>query len=391
MLKASSALLQHINSEAIRKEASSTTKTLLGSDDDVSNGGVNLQTEPIWLVFTTKKHIVDEKRLKPGKIPIPHSLHKAASSTVCLITADPQRSFKDTIGNPAFPSTLRSQITRVIGISKVLARYKSFESRRQFHSEHDVFLADSRIITRLPKILGKIFYGGTKRPVPVNLQPLKQKSLPGKDLAPTMGVIDSKVAPPAQFAKEIDTALSCAVVNLSPSVTTSIRVGSSHFQPHQLADNIEAVVNGMVPKLIPKGWKNVKSLHIKGPMTMALPVWLADELWQDPADVIEDDEAERSAALASQKGRKRKGKLTSNAETEKSEVEKSKQQTKRIGDSDLGKEMAERRAKLREQKKEAKDKVNQDMTGKKRSRKPEAVDGKVKIKTKKLKRTETSA
>ena len=352
---------------------------------------MSLQTEPIWLVFTTKKHIVDEKRLKPGKIPIPYSLYKTASSTVCLITADPQRSFKDTIGNPAFPSTLRSQITRVIGISKLLARYKSFESRRQLHSEHDVFLADSRIITRLPQGLGKIFYGGTKRPVPVNLQPFKQKSQAGRDSAPTKGVLDSQVAPPTQFAKEIETALSCAQVSLGPSVTTSIRVGSSNFQPQQVADNIEAVVDGMVKKFVPKGWKNVKSLHIKGPLTMALPVWLADELWQDPADVIEDEEAERAVILASQKGRKRKAKLSSNVESEKIEVEKSKTQTKRIEDSDLGKDMAERRAKLREQKKKAKDKVVQEVTGQKRARKPEIEDGKVKVKTKKVKIAEVSA
>ena len=375
----------------MRKEASSVTKTLLGNDDDIPDGGVSLQTQPIWLVFTTKKHIVDEKRLKPGKIPIIHSLHKPASSTVCLITADPQRSFKDTIGNPTFPSRLRSQITRVIGISKLLARYKSFESRRQLHSEHDVFLADTRIITRLPKALGKVFYSGTKRPVPVNLQPFKQKSQDGKQPMQSKSVSDSQVAAPAQFAKEIEIALSCAQVNLSPSVTTSIRVGSSNFLPQQLADNIEAVVDGMVKKFVPKGWRNVKSLHIKGPLTMALPVWLADELWQDPSDVIEDEEAKQAVTLASQKGRKRKARLSSNAETEKNEVEKSKNQTKRIEDSDLGKDMAERRAKLREQKKEAKDKVVQEVTGEKRSRKLDIEEGKVKVRTKKPKIVEASA
>ena len=332
----------------------------------------------MWLVLTTKKHVVDQKRLKPGKIPLPHSLHNSTSSTICLITADPQRAFKNTIAHPTFPVPLASKVTRVIGIEKVGKRYKSFESRRQLLSEHDLFLADDRIITRLPKLLGKIFYGGSKRPVPVNLQPYKPKGVVASSRPKDSG--KKFVALPIQVAKEIETAISCAQIHLSPSTTTSIRVGSSTFTAQQIVENVDAVVEGMVKKYVSKGWKNIRSIHIKGPNTMALPVWLASELWQEDKDVLEDEEAKAALELANQRGRKRKRR-----EEEAETAQKKIKQTKRVEDSDLSAEMAERRAKLRQQKLEATAEVDVAVERKKKPKKLDPDTGKVRVKTKKVK------
>lgn len=370
-------MLRHIKSEAKRKEEQAATKNLLATNDDSSTEGESDQAEPIWLVITTKRHIIDKKRLKPGKIVLPHSLYKPTSSTICLITADPQRSFKDVIDHPSFPTTIATQITRTIGISKLLTRYRSFESRRQLHSEHDIFLADDRIITRLPQALGNAFYKGSKRPIPVNLMPYKQKEQPGNTSTQSKETPVSKAAPPLQFAKEIESTLSCALVHLSPSVTTSVRVGLSNFKPDEVAENIEAVVEGMVKKFIPKGWRNIRAVHIKGPNTMALPVWLAEELWQEEEDVLENEEAEKALAIANQKGTKRKGREGDDATPQKIK------QAKKIEDSDLGQEMAERRAKLREAKKKAKEEVAQEVEAPKKSKKLDVDGSKVKVKAKK--------
>lgn len=378
-------MLRHIKSEAKRKEEQATTKTLLTTEDDSSDEDESGQTEPIWLVVTTKKHVADKKRLKPGKIVLPHPLYNPTSSTICLITADPQRSFKDTIAHPSFPPTIATQITRTIGISKLLTRYRSFESRRQLHSEHDVFLADDRIITRLPQALGNSFYKGSKRPIPVNLIPHKPKDQSGNVPPQSKDAPASKVAPPLQFAKEIERTLSCAQVHLSPSVTTSIRVGSSRFKPEEVAENIEAAVEGMVTKFIPKGWRNIRSIHIKGPNTMALPVWLADELWQEEGDVLENEEAKKALATASQKGTKRKGREGDG------EAPRKKKQVKKIEDSDLGPEMAERRAKLREAKKKAKEEVAEEVEAPQKSKKLDVESNKVKVKTKKVRALTASA
>lgn len=384
-MKAASALLSHIKSETKRKEEQASAKSLLAATEDGSAEEESSQAEPIWLVITTKRHVVDQKRLKPGKILLPHSLYKPASSTICLITADPQRSFKDVIAHPSFPTTIATQITRIIGISKLLTRYRSFESRRQLHSEHDIFLADDRIITRLPQALGNSFYKGSKRPIPVSLMPYKQKDIPGHTTTQSKETPASKVAPPLQFAKEMESTLSCAQVHLSPSVTTSIRVGSSSFKPEEVAENIEASVEGMVSRFIPKGWRNIRSVHIKGPNTMALPVWLADELWQKEEDVLENEEAEKALAIANQKGTKRKGIEGSHAPPQK------KKQVKKIEDSDLGPEMAERRAKLREAKKKTKEEVAQEVEAPKKWKKLDVEGNKVKVKTKKTRAISASA
>ena len=335
--------------EVKRKNAASQTKNLFAPDDS-SDEGSDAIAEPVWLVTTTKKHIVDQKRLKPGKIAVPHSLNNFETVTICLITADPQRAFKDAIAQPLFPTSLSSKITRVIDIGHLKAKTKSFEERRQLLNEHDMFLADDRVITLLPRLLGKTFYGGVKRPIPVSLEGYKEKGLDGKRAKIAKDAAKS-IGPPAKLAKEIERALGCAQVHLSPSVTTSIRVGLTSFTPNQLAENIEAVVGGMTEKFVPKGWRNIRSLHIKGPTSMALPLWLADELWVDEADVLEAEEAEEAVALASQKGRKRKGREG------EADREASKKKTKKIADSDLPKEMAERREKLRAQKKEARERV----------------------------------
>ncbi|KAL9591526.1 MAG: hypothetical protein Q9179_007632, partial [Wetmoreana sp. 5 TL-2023] len=293
-LKASSALLKHIVTQSVRKEAASNTKSLLKAFSDSSDENEFSESEPIWLVLTTKKHIVDQHRLKPGKIPLPHPLNQSPTTTICLITSDPQRQTKDTIAHPSFPTSLAPRITKVIGISKLKARYKSFESRRQLLNEHDIFLADARIITMLPKVLGKTFYKTPKKPIPVNLEPYKQKDASGKRIIrpktnsaePSM----KPIAPPQQVAKEIEKTINCALVYLRPSNNISVRIGPSSFTAQQIAENVVAVVAGLTEKFIPKGWRNVRAVHIKGPNTMALPIWLAEELWVEEGDVLGDEE-----------------------------------------------------------------------------------------------------
>ncbi len=361
-LKASTALLKHIKSEAQRKATESSTKSLLAtSDEDLDEGAEAGGDEPIWLTLTTKKHVADKKRLKPGKITVPHSVNSSPNSIICLITADPQRAFKDTIAHPAFPASLSKRITRIIGLKKLQERYKSFESRRQLLREHDIFLADDRIITRLPQILGKAFYKGSKKPIPVNLEAYKPKDDKGKRQKPAK-TEDSKrdmVAQPAQVAREIERTLSTVQVYLSPSVTTSVRVGLASFTPQQLVENIEAVVTGLVDKFVTQKWRNVRAVHIKGPTTMALPVWLTDELWIDEADVLGEEEAVRAIEAGKQKFTKRKGREDEEVEGKSSETrEGADRKTKKLKgaeDGEMSQEMVLRREKLRAQKNEARE------------------------------------
>lgn len=307
--RASSALLRHINSKLQENEETATKKTLIGDNDDSDAEDAPLHHEAIWLVFTTKKHVVDKNRLKPGKIAIPHSLYASPSLSVCLITADPQRAAKNIVADDSFPEHLTSRIDKVIGFSKLKDRYQSFESRRQLLSEHDVFLADNRIIMRLVNTLGKIFYQSSKRPIPVSIEAIEKKD--GKRVKKDTKKKDSDdkeaaFASPAVVAKEIEKTLNCAPVQLAPATTASIRVGSSKMTPEQLGENVGAVVKGLTEKFVSKGWKNIRAIHIKGANTMAMPIWLAGELWEDEGDVVEGTVEEDTKAVEGKNNRKRK-------------------------------------------------------------------------------------
>mmetsp|Transcript_15100 Transcript_15100/g.61818 ORF Transcript_15100/g.61818 Transcript_15100/m.61818 type:complete len:90 (+) Transcript_15100:523-792(+) len=51
---------------------------------------------------------------------------------------------------------------QVLGVSKLKARYKTFESKRQLCDSYDLFLADDRVLPLLPKLLGKQFFRSKK-------------------------------------------------------------------------------------------------------------------------------------------------------------------------------------------------------------------------------------
>lgn len=372
VLKASEALLKHMRDTKKQSEANGGKRNLLTADDDEEEGTQDANAgdaESIWLIFTTKKHITDTKKLKPKKIEVPHTLNvSSAVSSICLITPSPQRAFKDVVENPAFPKELGQKL-RVLGVDKVKARFKSFEQRRQLREEYDIFLADDRIITMLPGIVGKVLYQSTTtRPLPVTLSAPRPKDANGKTIKAEKKILSNKrtktsdedeisVATPEAFARQIERTLSSAQIHLSASTTTSVRVGYSSFAAKQLAENVEAVVKGMVENIIPQGWRNVKALHVKGPNSAALPIWLASELWAQEEDVLEDADATKVKALQSQKGRKRKDR----GDKEERVGEGGKKQKKQIEagissgkDAGFSKEMTERREKLRQAKREAK-------------------------------------
>ncbi|KAH2927914.1 hypothetical protein KXW15_001115 [Aspergillus fumigatus] len=330
--RASSALLKHIKSKQEEQEKRATKKTLIGDDED-SEEDTPLKNEAIWLVLTTKKHVVDKNRLKPGKISIPHSLNASPSLSICLITADPQRSVKNIVADPSFPQHLSSRIDRIIGYSKLKA--STMFSLQMTGSN----------------TLGKVFYKSSKRPIPIRIAEIEKvdgKKVK-KDPKKKSKDDDSSFASPAIVAKEIEKTLNCAAVQLAPATTAAIRVGSSKFTPEQLAENVEAVVKGLTDKFITKGWRNVKALHIKGANTMAMPIWLASELWVDEGDVVEDVEEDLKAIEGTKNGKKRK-----QIEDDKKLLEDNKKAKKpKADEDDDALSMAARKEKLQRQKAKA--------------------------------------
>ncbi|EGY14042.1 hypothetical protein VD0002_g1270 [Verticillium dahliae] len=355
-LKASKALLAHIQKSATESAQNSDKKKLLEDEDDVA-----AQT-PIWLTLTTKRHIADTNKLKPGRVPVPHSLH-AEDSTICLIVASPQRAYKDAVDDEAFPAALRKRITRVIDINHLQKKFSQYEAQRKLYAEHDIFLGDERIVTRLPKALGKTFYKSTaKRPIPVAVQGKKPAADGKKAARPKTSEANVNPGTPAYIAEQVEKALSAAYVSLTPSTNTAVKIGTAAMTAQQVADNVNALTAGLVERFVPQKWKNVRGIYIKGPETVALPIWAADELFIDDKDVVADaTEAEKQAALEAQKanvGKKRKSALAAGEDGQAAGGKKSKKETaEAVPEADDGKldaQIAERKEKLKKQKAKAK-------------------------------------
>jgi ribosome biogenesis protein UTP30 len=350
VLKASAALLRHMKSEAAKGSAKG-TKNLFAVDEADAQAADN--AEGVWCQIGTKKHIIDEKRLKPTKVPLPHTLNLVEATSICIITPDPQRTFKDVVSHPHFLSALGKQI-RILGVTKLKQRYKTFEARRQLRAQYDVFLADDRIITMLPRLLGKIFYEHGKRPMPIRLAAPKVQDANGKYVKPAK-TEGKSVLTPAGFAQEIEQALTSSRIHLTPSTTTAVQVGWSVFTPEAVAANITALIEGMVKDdIIPHGWRNIRSIHIKGPTTVALPVWMAEQLWVDEEDVIEDAEAAEIAKQREKKSGKRKGRVLEE-EAEPGEKHKKIKAASEQNADDFSQEMATRREALRKAKQAGRD------------------------------------
>ncbi|KAI0158409.1 ribosomal protein L1p/L10e family-domain-containing protein [Pestalotiopsis sp. NC0098] len=360
-LKASKALLAHMKKASKEKAEKAEKKNLLaaGSDDETS-----LNEQPVWLTLTTKRHIVDSSRLKPGKIVLPHALNTDPELSVCIISADPQRHYKNLVASEEFPEEWRKRVTRVIDVGKLQSKFKQYEEQRKLYAEHDIFLGDSRIINRLPKVLGKTFYKNTtKRPIPVNLESRNKPKVDGKKVKKTKDDGPNSCTP-AELAAEVEKAVGSALVHLSPSVNTAVRVGYAGWSADKIAANANAVAAALVEKYVPQKDKNVRSMYLKGSETVALPLYMADELWLDGDKDIMTKEAEEAKALAEKAnvGKKRKS-LDAQPEEEAAPASKKakKTKTKAIAESDdshLDKEIAERKAKLKKQKAAAKKAVD---------------------------------
>jgi ribosome biogenesis protein UTP30 len=234
---------------------------------------------------------------------VPHPLYSSPETRICLITADPPadspKAYKNLISSSDFPADLAPKITRVVRFSKLSKKYRAYEARRALFAEFDVFLADQRIIHLVPAALGSVFYKSTtKRPIPVALTGKalwgqREKKDPLARLKPKRKVAGGgpvEIGSPADVGADIEKALSTLAINLSPSPSTSIKVAYTGWPAEWIAENVDAAVRRVVARYVPGGWKGVKAMHLKGPSTAALPIWMAEQLWRDESMVLDEGE-----------------------------------------------------------------------------------------------------
>ncbi|KAI5896268.1 ribosomal protein L1 [Schizophyllum commune H4-8] len=230
----------------------------------------------IWL-NVAEKTIVPNRRLKPQRIPLAHPIIDPRVSSICLLTKDPQRQYKDLLETHKIRF-----ISRVVGVEKLKGKFKPFEARRGLLKDHDMFLADERIIPLLPKLLGTKWFKAKKQPIPVCLT---RKDLKG----------------------ELERAVSSTYMSQNQGTQTSIKIGTISQKPAHLLDNLRTALPAIVAR-IKGGWENVQNIHIKTSSSTSLPVWSCDlsedtlGRWGGAADGVKDADVSMDDASEEEEG-----------------------------------------------------------------------------------------
>lgn len=231
LLRASKALLSHTKAHASKKKK----KSLL--DDDEESGA-----SMVLVSFALKRAPERVKKTFKGwPIRMPKPLGSGAES-VCLLVKDKKEAEARLEKNPV------PVIKEIISLARLRTAYHQYSERRELAARHDYFLADDRIVCMLPKALGRAFYSGAKRPLPVRF-------------AKNDGALGKRVA----------RAMESTYFYMSGTCST-LRVARTSFTPEEVATNALAGIEGAVKK-IPGEWKGVQAIHLKTSTSVALPVY----------------------------------------------------------------------------------------------------------------------
>ncbi|KAF9184660.1 hypothetical protein BGZ51_003203 [Haplosporangium sp. Z 767] len=230
------------------KQADRAVKALLGHIEKKGQSKNQLMDDEqaVWLIIATKK-FSDASKAKPYRIPLKHSI-VAPDAEVCLFVKDPQRDYKRLLEEKQVKS-----VNKVIGVSKLRAKYKPYEAKRQLCASYGMFLADARVITVLPKLIGKTFFLKKKQPIPVDM---------------TKG----------DLKKEIARAMGSTYMHMTSGTCTAIKVGLTSQSAAEITANIETAMPHIIEK-IPRKWKNIQAINLKTNDSIALPIFnsLPDE------------------------------------------------------------------------------------------------------------------
>lgn len=178
---------------------------------------------------------------------LPHPFVDLSQAKVCLFTKDPAKPYKEMVAGLGIKS-----ISKIISVSRLSKKYGSFEAKRQLCSSFDVFLADTRVLSLLPRLLGKTFYERKKLPLPIS--------------------IPSPGSQHADFRRHLLDVLSCTCTALNNGPCVSIKVGKASQPLEQLSANISSAID-QLDTIIPSGHANIRSLHLKTKSSDAIPLF----------------------------------------------------------------------------------------------------------------------
>ncbi|XP_020591917.1 ribosomal L1 domain-containing protein 1-like, partial [Phalaenopsis equestris] len=225
-------------------------------------------------------------RINPYRIPLPHSLHPLDPSrtSLCLIADD---SLAETARATAAAEKL--PFDSVIPLSELRTDYVPFESRRRLCDSYDIFFAERRIITLLPRLIGNYFFKKKKIPLAINI------SRPG-------------------WPEAVRQVCRSTLLFFGSGTGIGMKVGRVSMDREEIIDNLMAAIEGAVNH-VPKKWENIRCMYIKSVQSVALPIYqvvpetgmkidigLRETL--EPSDGIVVQEGDRKSGLEKENRRK---------------------------------------------------------------------------------------
>eukprot|EP00184_Porphyridium_aerugineum_P001143 CAMPEP_0184694782 /NCGR_PEP_ID=MMETSP0313-20130426/2628_1 /TAXON_ID=2792 /ORGANISM="Porphyridium aerugineum, Strain SAG 1380-2" /LENGTH=463 /DNA_ID=CAMNT_0027153129 /DNA_START=52 /DNA_END=1443 /DNA_ORIENTATION=+ len=277
-----------------KNKKSKTSKKALPLDDNdgpqVNEQQLSLlmNSTPVWLMMSLNT-IPNSPAHHPFLISLPHAPFPAIMD-LCLLVKDPQRTAKDACLKIKEENVKEKRknalakegqfgygVERVLAVSKLKQRYKTFESKRELCASHTRFIADVAITPMLPKLLGKAFYSSKKVPVVTNLAHLTNPAD-----AKSSDLLKSYLTT-VQTSTTLD--LTSARGNC-----VSIRVGHLGLGKDKLFENVNAIMSWIktskaaaggdefkggkeiADKLLKKDfWESITGMSIKTEKSPALP------------------------------------------------------------------------------------------------------------------------
>uniref|UniRef100_A0A7S3C0E6 Uncharacterized protein n=1 Tax=Prasinoderma singulare TaxID=676789 RepID=A0A7S3C0E6_9VIRI len=282
-------------SEFVRRQASQGGKQALFDDED--DGAV------VNLVLALRKAPRREK-VCPRRLPVPREL-LPEDAELCLFVKD-----EGDEGEAAALEKLEALrqagqahgVVKVMGVTRLKKDYKQFEARRALLKRYDMFLADERVVTVLPRLLGSKFFKAKKQPVPL------------------------KLAKKQDWGPIFKQAREGAYLHLAGGSCSLIHVGRASWPAKHVAANAMAALQGAVPHL-PGKWRGLQAVFLKTSDSMALPIYATDALAdKELAEIAGAEESEEGAPAKGKAKGKRKAAAESDEKATKAGGKKKRRQ-----------------------------------------------------------------
>lgn len=182
-----------------------------------------------------------EGRTKPFYAPLAHSLYK--DRPVCLITCDGlYKTVKENLKKEPVEG-----IEKVISLTKLKKEFSRFDDKRKLSNSFDLFLADSRLLHLLPKLIGAKFFDKKKHPSLIDLN-------------------KANIGPSLVKARD------ATYFHLRTGPTIMIKIARTSFSDKQIIENFNAAIEAIVSN-IPKKWKGVQAMYLRTASSVALPFY----------------------------------------------------------------------------------------------------------------------